>query len=217
MSSSERPSIRLAKILHGALTVPVYHYSTRGAISWKLLVGPLARCGSMGSLPLRRLLWQRASGESPDRSLYTARSTRLLVGGIVEVAMLAERLLATTLFPSGGGNPRRAAVERVPSRCSAVFGSGECFVPLPNRCLRWIWSHWMKKLDNMNRSNSMMSAVHGKKGVVGEGCTGKQRKEPHNNGRRKGRRHTGGTGGVSFQFWSSILYFSPVATHGHVY
>jgi hypothetical protein len=90
---------------------------------------------------------------------YIARSTRLLVGDVVEVAMLAERLLAAARFHSGGGDPQRAAAGRVPSRCSAVFGSGECFVPLPDRCLRWIWSQLMKKLEKMNQSNSMMSTT----------------------------------------------------------
>jgi hypothetical protein len=78
----------------------------------------------------------------------------------MEVAILAERLLAVALFSSGGGNPRRAA-ERVLSRCSTVFRSGEFFVPLPDRCLLCIWSQLMKKLEKMNRSNSMVSAVQG--------------------------------------------------------
>jgi hypothetical protein len=75
--------------------------------------------------------------------------------------VLAERLLAAALFPSGSGDPRSSAAKRVPSRCSAVFGSGEYHVPLPDRCLRWIWSQWFLKMERMNRSSSTTSAVQG--------------------------------------------------------
>jgi hypothetical protein len=56
--------------------------------------------------------------------LYIARSSRVLADGVVEVTMLAARLLAAVLFPSAGGGPRSTTAKCVSSRCSAVFGSG---------------------------------------------------------------------------------------------